>query len=135
MRAGQGGLLVAGGQLTFAEVKSLMLRASVGFKYNTTAAENANIRLTRIPLVLMPFWAINEDFRLGAGITSHQGIIFKGDGFLPDIDYTSTVGPRLEFGWRWIAITYTSINYESEFGDSLSAGSIGAFVSYAFPNK
>ena len=46
MRAGQGGFIAVGGQLQFANVKQLMLRASIGFKYNTTAAENVNIRLT-----------------------------------------------------------------------------------------
>lgn len=55
MRAGQGGYIAVSGQLEFAQVKNLLLRGSIGFKYNTTAAENANIRLTRMPITLMPY--------------------------------------------------------------------------------
>ncbi len=50
MRAGQGGFIALGGELQFANVRQLMLGASLGFKFNTTAADNANIRLTRLPL-------------------------------------------------------------------------------------
>lgn len=38
MRAGQGGFIAFGGQLQFANVKQIMLRTSIGIKYNTTAA-------------------------------------------------------------------------------------------------
>jgi hypothetical protein len=71
MRAGQGGFIAVGGQLEIANVKQLMLRATIGLKYNTTAAENANIRLTRLPVTLTPFWKINNDFRMGVGLTTH----------------------------------------------------------------
>lgn len=135
MRAGQGGFLAVGGQLEFAQLKSLMLRTSIGIKFNTTAADNANIRLTRLPFVVMPHWKMNEDFRLGVGITSHLGVKFNGDDFLPDVDFKSTLGPRFELGYRWIALTYTAIHYNTEAGASFSAGSIGASVSFTVPDK
>ena len=135
MRAGQGGYLAVGGQLEFAQVKRLMLRTAIGIKFNTTAADNANIRLTRLPFVVMPFWKINDDFRLGVGITSHLGAKFNGDDFLPDVDFKSTLGPRFELGYKWVALTYTAINYNTEAGASFSANSIGAAVSFTVPNK
>lgn len=135
MRAGQGGFIAVGGELQFSNVKQLMLRTSIGIKYNNTAADNANIRLTRFPVHLTPFWKINNDFRLGVGITTHLGPSLKGDGFIDDVDYTSTAGPRFEFGYKWIALTYTAINYKDESGESFSASSIGASVSFTFPNK
>ena len=135
MRAGQGGYIAVGGELQFTSVKQLMLRASIGIKYNTTAADNANIRLTRFPVHLTPFWKINDDFRLGVGITTHLNPTLKGDGFVPDVTFTSTMGPRFEFGYKWIALTYTAISYEDESGESFSASSIGASISLTFPNK
>jgi len=135
MRAGQGGYIAVGGELQFSSVKQLMLRASIGIKYNTTAADNANIRLTRVPVHLTPFWKINDDFRLGVGVTTHLNPSLKGDGFVPDVAYTGTVGPRFEFGYKWIALTYTAISYEEESGESFSASSIGASVSLTFPKK
>lgn len=135
MRAGQGGYIAVGGQLEFKEVKKLLIRASIGIKYNTTAAENANIRLTRIPINIIPYWKINDDFRFGVGITSHQSVKFKGDGFAPDVDFKSSLGPRFEFGYKWIALTYTAVNYKTPAEESFSASSVGLSVSFAFPNK
>jgi hypothetical protein len=135
MRAGQGGFIAVGGEFQFPNVNQLMLRTSIGIKYNTTAAENANIRLTRYPVHLTPFWKINDDFRLGVGITTHLGPKLKGDGFFPDVDFTSSAGARFEFGYKWIALTYTAINYKDENGESVSAGSVGACLSFTFPNR
>ena len=135
MRAGQGGYIGFGGQLEFSSIKKLMLRTTIGIKYNTTAADNANIRLTRYPLSLTPFWKINDDIRLGIGITTHLSPRLRGDGFIPDISYDSTIGTRFEFGYKWIALTYTAIRYENEAGEFFSAGSIGGSLSFTIPNK
>ncbi len=134
MLAGQGGYLSFGGQLEFSKVKYFLLRATLGIKYNTTAADNANIRLTRIPINLIPYLLIKEDFRLGFGITSHQNVRFNGDGFVNDIEFSSSIGPRIEFGYKWIALTYTSLKYKAEM-EEISASSLGVSISYAFPNK
>ncbi|HMO33112.1 MAG TPA: hypothetical protein PKE63_01160 [Lacibacter sp.] len=135
MRAGQGGLIAVGGELQFKRVKQLMFRAAIGIKYNTTAAENANIRLTRFPVHLTPFWKINDAFRLGVGITTHLNPVLKGDGFFPDINFSSTAGPRFELGYKWIALTYTTLTYQAKSGTSYAAGSIGAILSLTLPNK
>lgn len=135
VRAGQGGFLAAGGQLEFMKVKNLLVRASIGIKYNTTAAENANIRLTRVPINLIPYWKIKNDFRVGIGVTTHQNVRFRGDGFVSDIDFTSSMGPRIELGYKWIALTYTGLTYTAETKEELSASSIGLSISFVFPNK
>lgn len=135
MRAGQGGFLGLGGQFEFQETKNFMLRASIGIKYTTTAADNANIRLTRFPINLMPYWIIKEDFRLGVGITSHQNVRFKGDGFVEDINFKGTLGTRFEVGYKWVAVTYTILDYKSEMVEKISANSVGLSLSHVFPNK
>lgn len=135
MRAGQGGFIAFGGQFEFSRIKQFMLRSTIGIKYNTTAAENANIRLTRYPVTLTPFWKVNDDVRLGIGITTHFSPRLKGDGFISDMSYKSTVGPRFEIGYKWISLTYTAISYEDKVGESFSAGSIGASLSFTIPNK
>lgn len=135
MRAGQGGFIAVGGQFGFPQFDKIMVRTTVGFKYNTTAADNANIRLTRLPLKLMPFWKINDDFRLGIGITSHQSIKLNGDDYLADVAFKSSVGPRVEFGYKWIALTYTAIDYRSPDQETFSASSLGLSVSFVIPDK
>ncbi len=133
MRAGQGGFLAVGGE--FIVSQAFMVRSTIGVKYNTTAADNANIRLLRFPFNLMGFWKINENFRAGAGATTHLGTNLKGDGFLPDVDFTSSVGPRFEFGYRWIAVTYTSVQYKDESDEKFSASSFGVALSFTIPNR
>jgi hypothetical protein len=134
MLAGQGGYIAAGGQIDFENLQALMFRFSIGIKYNTTAAENANIRLTRLPINIMPYWKISEDVRLGVGLTTHQSVKFKGDGFVPDVDFTSTMGPRVELGYKWAALTYTAVNYEAPNGEVFNASSFGFSVSFTLPN-
>ncbi|MAW94076.1 MAG: hypothetical protein CMF36_07115 [Leeuwenhoekiella sp.] len=133
MHAGQGGYVAVGGEFHFRNLRAFMMRGTVGYKYVTTAADNANIKLTRIPINLLGYYRINDDFRLGAGLTTHQLIRFKGDGFVPDADLSSSLGGRFEFGWRWVALTYTAINYKNEFDYSFSANSIGLAISFTFP--
>jgi len=133
MRAGQGGFISFGGQFEFKNVKQFMIRTSIGIKYNTTAADNANIRLTRFPINLTPFWKITDDVRLGVGVSTHLGAKLNGDGFIPDVKFTSEAGPRFEFGYKWFALTYTAINYKDDFNKSFSASSFGASVSFTIP--
>ena len=135
MRAGQGGLIAVGGQIQLSSLKQFMLRGSIGIKYNTTAADNANIRLTRLPLNITPYWNINNDFRFGVGVTTHLNPVLKLDGFGPDVAFTSMAGPWFEFGYKWIALTYTAISYEDGTGESFSASSFGASISFTLPNK
>ncbi len=135
MLAGQGGYLALGGDFQFKKIKSLMLRATIGFKYNTTAASNANIRLTRLPINIIPYWKINKDFRIGIGITTHQIVKLNGDGFIADVDFTSSLGPRFELGYKWVALTYTAIKYKADTNESFSASSLGVSLSFTFPTK
>ena len=131
--AGQGGYISVGGQLDFSSIDFLMLRGSVGIKYVTTAADNANIRLTRIPINLTAFWKITDDIRLGVGGISYQGIKLNGDGFLPDTQYTSPLGAKIEFGYKWAALTYTMASYEDPDNQIFSANSIGFSFSFLLP--
>lgn len=132
MKAGQGGIIAIGGQFEFAKVRNLMLRTTLGIKYNTTAADNANIRFTRLPITVIPYLKIKNDYRLGIGITTHQRVKFKGDGFFPDETFKSTTGARFEFGYKWVALTYTSINYKLN-NETISAGSLGVSATYILP--
>ena len=135
IRAGQGGFVEVGGQFQFSGLEKLLIRASVRFKYTTTAAENANIRFTRIPLVLAGHWMLNKDFRIGVGLAAHQSIRLKGNGFLDDTDFEGTIGPKFEIGYRWIGLTYTLMNYVDEFDNEYNANSIGVSLSFTLPNK
>ena len=135
MLAGQGGYVGAGGQFRFTSLPPLLIRATIGVKYNTTAADNASISLTRFPVTLMPYYQINEDIRLGVGLSTHQGVQFRGDGYAPDESFSGSISPRIEIGYQWAALTYTLQTYTPATGTALGAGSIGLNLSYVFPAK
>jgi hypothetical protein len=135
MRAGQGINLGVGGEFQFATVKQLMVRSAISLKWSPTAADDANIMFLRFPVHLTPFWKINDDFRFGVGITTHLNPKLRGDGFFPDVSYSSSTNPRFEFGYKWFALTYTPMNYTDRRGDVFSGNSVGVSFSGTLPSR
>lgn len=135
INAGQGGYLAIGGDFQFPKVSQLMLRTSIGYKYSTTAASDANITFTRLPFNLTPYYKINNDFRIGIGLATDLNIRLRGDGFVPDQDFTSSLGARFELGYKWFSIFYTLLDHIDPLNNKFSANSIGLSISYAFVGK
>jgi hypothetical protein len=133
MLAGQGAYLAAGGQFRFNRLPQLSVHATLGFKYSTTPADNANIMLTRFPVNIVPYWSITDDIRVGVGITTHQLVRLKGDDFVPDVDFTSSIGTRFEVAYKWVAATYTMIDYKNDANQKYAANAIGVSVSLSLP--
>ncbi|MCC5938499.1 MAG: hypothetical protein JJU34_14565 [Lunatimonas sp.] len=133
LRAGQGINLGIGGEMQFANFRHLIIRSAIGLKWTPTAADDANVMFLRFPVHLTPFWKINEDFRFGVGITTHLNPKLRGDGFFPDVAYTSSTNPRFEFGYKWFALTYTPMTYQNRQGESFSGNSIGISFSGTLP--
>ena len=126
--AGKGLHLMAGIELSFEKIENLKFRISTGLKWSLIEAENASIHCTRIPLTVSPFLLIKNDFRIGIGATTHLIPKLHGDAFIDNIKFTSKVGPRLEIGYRWFALTYTLINYELD-NQNINASSFGVILS------
>ena len=131
--AGQGGFISAGGQFHLPSVP-VYLATTLGVKYTTTAASNANIRFLRFPLNVMGYYKFMDGFRVGAGGNTHLGVNLKGDGFVPDTDYTSNFGPRFEIGYKWIAATYSILEFTDESDNKYSASSFGVLLSFTIPS-
>ena len=135
VNAGQGISFFVGGQYQFPKVEQLLLRASVGYKYVTTQADNVHIRLTRVPLIFTANWVIAEKVRLGAGIAMHQGINFKADGVGDDISFSNASGPIFEIAYRGIGISYTVMTYKDQADLSYSANAFGITLSGVLPKR
>lgn len=135
VRSGQGLVLGAGGELTFGGLQKFPLRASIGFKYVTTAADNAHIRLTRVPIQVTANWIVARSIRFGAGFVTHQAIRFKADGVGSDVSFKSSSGPVFEVAYKWAAFRFTAMSYRDQFGVDYSANAIGLIFSGVFPSK
>jgi hypothetical protein len=129
MNAGQGGTVFAGGQLRLTKSEKIFLRGSVGFKYLTTKADNANIRLTRIPLQLSLNYMPVKKLRFATGIVSHQAINLKFDGLGQDAKFTSVPGLQFEAGYGLFALSYTLMTYKDVNNTSYRANAIGITIS------
>lgn len=125
IKAGQGGTIAIGGILRPNEASPLSLRGTLGFKYVTTAADNANIMFTRIPIELVGGYEFPNHMRVGAGLSYHMNNKFNGDGFVPDVTFDPTAGFTAEIGYKAVALTYTALNYKADNGESINGGSIG----------
>ena len=125
IKAGQGGTLSVGGLLRPSAASPLSLRGTLGYKFVTTAADNANIRFTRIPIELVGSYDFPNGVRAGVGLVSHVNNRFNGDGFVSDASFDATTGFTAEVGWKAIALTYTALDYTTSGGQSFNGGSVG----------
>jgi hypothetical protein len=123
--AGQGVNVSVGGYFRPAESSQFTLRGSLGYKFVTTAATNADINMSRVALQLMGDYHFNSDWWGGIGVVQHSGIELDGDGFFQDISFDDATGFAAELGWRWIGLHYTNIEYDSEFGGTIDASNVG----------
>ena len=123
VNAGQGGSLFAA--FDYALHKSFRIRTLAGFKYVTTAANNANIRLTRFPLQVSGIVNLDKNWWLSAGFATQQGIRFKGDGFLDDLNLTTKGGAIVGLGYNSFFLTYVGMKYKDNLQYEYDASSIG----------
>lgn len=135
VKAGQGGSIAVGGQLQIPKAEKFLLRATVGYKYVTTAADNVHIRLTRIPFQFTGNWMAAKKLRLGAGMAMHTNIKFKADGIGEDILFDGASGPTFEVAYSGIGLTYTAMKYKDQDKHAYSANAIGLSFSLTIPGK
>ncbi len=123
--AGQGATLAVGVEVQPRPALPVTARATLGFKFALTAADNANIAFTRIPLEGVVSYRHRSGVRLGAGVSHHARVRLNGDGFLPDADFGSATGPTVEIGYKLLALTASRMAYRAPSGERLDASSLG----------
>ena len=53
---------------------------------------------------------------------------------LTNVDFDPAAGATLELGWKWVALTYTALDYSAN-GGSLDGSAIGVSFSYLFGKR
>jgi len=130
VKAGQGIGLSVGGYFRPVETSPFEIDASIGYKYVTTRANNADIHVSRTLLQLEARYLWPNGFYLGAGLMNHLGPELKGDGFFEDVSFDDATGFNAEIGWRWIGLHYTKIEYSNSFIDNVDASCVGLRFTY-----
>ena len=135
VKAGQGVSFAVGGEFQMPGVEKLLLHATVGYKYVTTKADNAHIRLTRVPILVTANWMATQKLRLGAGLAAHRGIRFKADGVGEDMTFHGDTGPTFEVAYSGIGLTYTAMTYKDQEKHTYSANAVGVSLTLALPKR
>jgi hypothetical protein len=132
VHAGQGISLGIGGFVRPSDRVPVEIAAVVGYKFVTTAANNADIYFSRTVLKLDATYWFEKGWFVTAGLTEHMSPELNGDGFFEDVRFEDATGFSAEFGWRWIALRYTNIKYRLPGFDDTDGSSFGLSFTYRF---
>lgn len=127
--AGQGGFIDVGFLFQPPTIDFFHIRGTVGYKYVTTAANNANITLTRFPIALSGNFMVTDDIRLGLGYVAHTNIKFNADGLGEDFSFDDANGLRFEVAYKWFGLSFTAMDYTDDLDIDYNANSIGFNIS------
>ncbi len=132
LSAGQGLAVSVGGYFRPIESSPFEIQASLGYKFSTTQADNADIGMSRTLLQLEGLYRWPNGFFMGAGLMRHMSPKLDGDDFFPDINFDDANGLNVEIGWRWISVHYTDISYSNDFIEDVDASHVGARFTWRF---
>jgi hypothetical protein len=131
IKAGQGGTLAVGAHVQPAGLP-LDFTATVGYKFVTTAASNANLGIDRVVFKFTGAYLLPHGLWVDAGPVWHTAVKFKGDGYLPDVNFDDAIGGTVGFGWKWIGVRYTDIHYKSDLTGTINASNGGVTLLWKF---
>ena len=131
IKAGQG--VTLGGGIHYRPVAlPVDFAATVGYKFDRTAAYNTDLGLNRTVVKLTGTYALPSHFWVTAGPVWHVGTRLNGDGFVSDVDFDDAVGGMVGVGWRWLGVSYTEIKYRGPFAGSVDASNGGITFAWKF---
>ena len=132
VKAGQGLGLGIGGWFRPVESVPFELQGILGYKVVFTAAENADIKMTRTTLQLNGVYRFPNHWYVGAGYVQHMSPELDGDGFFEDVEFDDASGFNAEIGWRWVALHYTKIEYSADGFEDADGSNVGIRLTYRF---
>ena len=129
----------AGIQHNFAD-SAWSLRATGGFAFTGTTADNANPAFIYLPVNVLAIYSTGDN-HFGAGLTLHLGPHLDMDGLGPNTDYKTAPGLILQYQYWLFGVRYTAVRYKfssySTGGScvancSVGGNSLGLFFNYTF---
>lgn len=136
VKAGQGFQISGGIDYRWSETVSTQL--SVGYHVSGLFAENGSVSFKRIPVELLGYYHLDNNWRVGGGVRfvsgAHLGGSGAGVGYVADQDADSTVGYVVEGEYFFspnlgLKIRGVQEKYNFEILGSKQASHVGAFFS------
>jgi opacity protein-like surface antigen len=125
IKAGQGIAVGVGGYFRPVESAPFELQGIIGYKVVFNASDNADIKMTRTTFQLNGIYRFANNWYAGGGYTMHMSPELDGDGFFEDVQFDDASGFTVEFGWKWIGLHYTSMEYSSPGFEDADASHFG----------
>jgi hypothetical protein len=136
---GEGLTLALGGYFRPIAAPAFSVRATAGYKFAAPTENDCDcncdcdfdsdfdpdVEIERWVFETVGNYTWSSGVWIGAGVTHHAGIDFKGSGFAPNLEFDDATGPTVEIGWKWIALSYTDLEYTDELGSSWDSESYG----------
>jgi hypothetical protein len=132
-----GGLFKASVGIDWPIVEDLRLITNAGyhvdtqFSFASTSSGNQGMWFTRFVVEALPYYQINDSFKLGGGLTYHMSNKVGGQFIGSDekyyaryedtLGYTGFVGYMLGESRSWIELRYTYIKYDLETAPFLAS--------------
>jgi hypothetical protein len=132
VKAGQGIGFGVGGWFRPVASVPFELQGILGYKVVFTAADNADIKMTRSTLQLNGVYRFANEWYVGAGFVQHMSPELDGDGFFEDVEFDNATGFNAEVGWKWVALHYTKIEYSSDGFEDADGSNVGIRFTYRF---
>ena len=92
-------------------------RLAFGYHVDDITAENGRIKFDRKPVEIVPFYNINENNRIGVGLSYHLDPTLTSDVF-SDVTFDDALGFLVEYGYGfssgkvWLGLRYLNIDYD-----------------------
>ncbi len=140
--AGGGISLGAGMDITNTE-KLYGIELTGVYKFDSAAAENADVSFSRFEFTALPYYQINEQARFGLGVSRHAGVEFsmemdgRGSSSV-EFDPAMALVAQLTFAtsdvMNW-GVKFTSVEYEANGIKPISGSNASVFLNYRFQNN
>jgi hypothetical protein len=112
-----GALAYFGGGLEYHINDSFILQLNAQYHWDTAAATNGDMTFSRYEFEAIPYYRINERYRIGLGYGMHSNVHLSSD-FTADLEYNNanaiigSVGRLSENSDSWLEFRVVSVEYE-----------------------
>lgn len=142
-----GGVTFGGGFEIQANEKPFGATATINYHSDSAVASNADITMDRFEFTFLPYYQVNEQIQLSAGLSMHTGVEFEIDFQGTDtIEFDSAsalvfeIRYVLESGDMALSGRYTSVDYEAtkvngrsvSGADTVDGSNLGLFFTWSF---
>lgn len=120
-----GAFAYVGAGLEYDANDKFIVKLNGQYHWDMAAAKNGDMTFSRIVLEAIPYYRLNDNFRLGLGLGLHTNVELSGD-FTGDIEYGNATAVIGSLGYQfdnsdsWIELRFVSVDYEIEKVGGLS---------------